>query len=86
MEAGFLEPALDAGFRAVEAGFADARDEGLVTFDAGFSDVALEAGLMAEALDSGLAAAAFESGLACRTTTTSKLPGRLHTMEPNAPF
>lgn len=86
MEAGFLEPALDAGFLAVEAGFPAARDEGFVAFDAGFSDVALEAGLMA---DSGLAAAleaGFDSGLACHATATCEPPRPLHTRGPNVPF
>lgn len=66
LETGFLDPALDAGFFTVEAGFADARDDGLAAFDVGFSDVVLEAGLeaglVADALDSG-GAAAFEAGL-----------------------
>ena len=80
LEAGFLEPALDAGFLTVETGFPVARDEGFVTFDAGFSDVALEAGLVA---DSGLAAAlegGLDSGLACHATTTGE-PPRPHTHE-----
>lgn len=85
LEAGFLEPALDAGFLAVEAGFADARDEGFVAFDAGFSDVALEAGLVAETLDSGLAAAGFDSGLAYRPATTDKPPNHPHTRGTHVP-
>lgn len=60
LEAGFLEPALDAGFLVVEAGFAEARDEGFVVLETGFSDAALEAGLVA--LGSGWAAA-LEAGL-----------------------
>jgi hypothetical protein len=37
LDAGFLEPALDAGFLAVvEAGLADARDVGFVALEAGF--------------------------------------------------
>ena len=72
LEAGFLEPALDAGFFAVvDGGFADARDAGLLAPPA-----ALEAGLLdvPAALDGGFEAAfeggfeaALEAGLACDT-------------------
>ena len=53
MDAGFFEPAREAGFLAVDAGLA-------LAFDAGFAE---EAGFSSAAFDSGLAAAAFEAGL-----------------------
>ena len=59
LDAGFLEPALDAGFtEALDAGLADTFDAGL-TLDTGLEaalDVGLEAGL----------SAAFDAGFACR--------------------
>lgn len=54
MDAGFFDPAR-------EAGFADAVDAGFAALEAGFTE-ALDAGF-ADALDAGLAAAAFEAGL-----------------------
>lgn len=63
-DAGFREPALEAGFAALEAGLTDS------ALDAGFTE-AFDAGLEppAAALDAGLALAletgfAFEAGLA----------------------
>ena len=63
LDAGFLEPALEAGFlTVVESGLADARDAGLVAFEAGFAGAAWEAGFEA-ALDAGFDAV-LDSGLA----------------------
>lgn len=68
MDAGFLDPAREAGFfAAADGGFADVRDAGLAlgARDAGFAEPArdaLDAGLDA-ALLAGLAAA-FEAGFA----------------------
>jgi len=63
LDAGFLEPALEAGFLAVvERGLADARDAGLAVLEAGFAGDAWEAGFEA-ALDAGFDAA-LDSGLA----------------------
>ena len=67
MDAGFFEPARDAGFLVVDGGFAEARDAGFaLARDAGFADPArdvLEAGLAPAALLAGLLAA-LEAGLA----------------------
>ncbi len=68
MDAGFFDPARDAGFLAVDAGFAEAREAGfaLAARDAGFAEPArdaLEAGLAAAALLAGLPAA-LEDGFA----------------------
>ena len=63
-----MEPARDAGFLAVDAGFAEALEEGfaLAARDAGLADPArdaLEAGFAPAALLAGFAAA-LEAGLA----------------------
>lgn len=54
LDAGFLDPALEAGFLAfVDAGFADARDAGFSTLEAGLADPALDTAFEA-GLDTGL--------------------------------
>ena len=72
LDAGFFEPAREAGFLAVvEGGLADARDGAWPALEAGLADSARDAGLVApSALDGGFAAleagfaTALESGLA----------------------
>lgn len=68
MDAGFFEPARDAGFLVVDGGFAEAREAGfaLAARDAGLAEPArdaLEAGFAPAALLAGLPAA-LEAGLA----------------------
>lgn len=56
LDAGFLDPALEAGFLAfVDAGFADARDAGFSALEAGLADSALDTAFEAD-LDTGLGA------------------------------
>lgn len=53
LDTGFLEPALEVGFLAVvEIGLADARDAGFAALETGFAGAAWEAGFEA-ALDAG---------------------------------
>ena len=65
-EAGFLEPALLAGFLAVvDGGLTDARDAGFAeAAREGGLEPALDAGFVAAALEGGLEAA-LDAGLAC---------------------
>ena len=57
------DPAREAGFPALEAGFVEALEAGFAALDAGFSAAALDAGLVAAAFDVGLVVAAFDAGL-----------------------